>query len=288
MRPAARAGRRTSLDDDRPASANYHANALARGLGLLELLATGDGPKTLIEISAATGLPKSTLVRLLSVLSEMHYVVRVDDRPSYRLGHKVLRLADAYTSTLDLSVVADSYLAPLARRTGQTANLGMLDGDQVIHVGVHEPDRPIRFRTTLGARDHAYCTGLGKVLLSHVESARLADHVPDAPFPRFTDTTVTTMDELARELRRTERRGYALDDNERSVGLRCIAVTVEVEGVPLAAVSVAGPSGEFDRDRQQTFLELLRETAADLAADPDAATALHLVHRSLRPAQTVL
>lgn len=288
MRPAARPSRRTSLDDDRPASANYHANALARGLGLLELLATGDGPKTLIEISAATGLPKSTLVRLLAVLNEMHYVVRVDDRPSYRLGHKVLRLSESYTSTLDLSVVADTYLAALARQTGQTANLGMLDGDQVIHLGVHEPDRAIRFRTSLGARDHAYCTGLGKVLLSQVDAATLAEHIPASPFPRFTDTTVTTMDELVRELRRVERRGYALDDNERSIGLRCVAVPVEVDGVPLAAVSVAGPSGEFDRDRQQTFLEVLRETAAELAADPDAATALTLVHRSLRPAQTVL
>lgn len=284
-RPAAvRSSRRGSIDDEKPASANYHANALARGLGLLELLAAGSEPLTLIDISESTGLPKSTLVRLLSVLGEMDYVARVDDRPSYRLGHKVLRLANAYMSSLDLSVVADTYLAPLAEHTGQTANLGMLDGDQVIHVAVHEPDRPIRFRATSGTRDHSYCTGLGKVLLSKAPEDRLVDHLPPAPFPRFTDQTITTMDELLRELRRIERRGYAFDDNERSVGLRCVAVPIELDGESVAAVSVSGPSGEFGPDRQQVYLERLQETAADLAGDPDAAAALLIVHRSLRPA----
>lgn len=284
--PVSRSSRRGSVDDDKPASANYHANALARGLALLELLATSPQPQTLIDLSVSTGLPKSTLVRLLSVLGEMDYVARVDDRPSYRLGHKVLRLSNAYMSSLDLSVVADRYLGPLAERTGQTANLGMLDGDQVIHVGVHEPDRPIRFRANVGARDHSYCTGLGKMLLSQLEASERAGHLPEEPFPRFTDDTITTMDELRRELGRIKRRGYAFDDNERSVGLRCVAVPVEVDGVSLAAVSVSGPSGEFDRDRQQSYLDRLQETATELAGDPDTAAALQIVHRSLRPAQT--
>lgn len=285
MARTVRSARRTSVDDDRPASANYHANALARGLALMELLATGDEPQTLVEISDATGLPKSTLVRLLAVLNEMDYIVRVDDRPSYRLGHKVLRLSNAYMSSLDLSVVADAYLAPLAERTGQTANLGMLDGDRVIHVSVHEPDRPIRFQASVGMRDHTYCTGLGKVLLAQLSESERDQHVPDDPFERYTDQTITSMDELNRELTRIGRDGYGFDDNERSVGLRCVAVPVEVDGVCLAAVSISGPSGEFGPDRLQGYLDRLRATAAELAGDPDTAAALHIVHRSLRPAR---
>lgn len=284
MNRPARSARRTSVDDQRPVSANYHANALARGLALLELLAAGPEPRTLIDISESTGLPKSTLVRLLAVLSEMEYVVRADDRPSYRLGHKVLGLSNAYMSALDLSVVADAYLGPLAERTGQTANLGMLDGDQVVHVGLHEADRPIRFQASLGMRDHAYCTGLGKVLLATLDPAVLADHVPEEPFARYTDQTITSLDELRRELRRVERLGYAFDDNERSVGLRCLAVPVVADGQCLAAVSVSGPSGEFGPDRQQSYLERLQDTATELAGDPDAVAAMNIVHRSLRPA----
>jgi DNA-binding IclR family transcriptional regulator len=272
---------RVSVDDLRPASANYHANALARGLALLELLAARATPQTLTDFSNATALPKSTLVRLLSVLTEMEYVVRIDDRPSYRLGYKVQRLATAYVSALDLSVVAEAYLAPLAAELGQTANLGLLDGDQVLQVCVSEPDRQLRFMTHPGARDHAYCTALGKLLLSRLDPAVLPNRTPPEPFPAFTDNTITSFDGLARELRKVTRRGYALDDAERSVGLRSVAVGVPVGGECPAAISISGPAGEFTPAQQALFVEQLRAVAADLAADEDFAAALGIVLRSL-------
>jgi DNA-binding IclR family transcriptional regulator len=282
MARASGTARRTSVDDARPASANYHAAALARGLALLEMLAAKPEPLTLGDFSDATALPKSTLVRLLAVLSEMEYVVRVDDRPAFRLGHKVQRLASAYVSTLDLSVVAESYLGPVARRTGQTANLGVLDGNQVLHICVAEPDRPLRFTTALGARDHTYCTGLGKVLLAELPDEQLADRLPAEPFPAFTDSTITTLAELRRDLRRVGRRGYALDDSERNVGLRCVAVGVRVGADCLAAVSVSGPAGEFTAAKQREFVATLDEVAKAMADDADFTAALRIVHRSLR------
>lgn len=276
--------RRKKPTEERPASANYHVNALARGLGLLEQMAAQARPTTLNDFTAATGLPKSTLVRLLSVLSELEYAVRVDDQPSYRLGHKVQRLATAYVSSLDLSVVADQHLRPVADETGQTANLGVLDGSQVLHICVAEPDRPLRFRQPPGARDWSYCTGLGKMLLSYVDSALLPACTPDEPFPAYTEQTITTVEQLGRELRRTRRRGYALDDNERGVGLRCVAVPILVDDECLAAISVSGPSGEFTAARQESYVAALQKAAEALVADPDFEAALKIVHRSLRPA----
>ena len=260
-----------------PASANYHANALARGLALLEVLAAESQPLTLKDLSNSTALPKSTLVRLLAVLSEMEYVVRLDERPSYRLGHKVHRLASSYLSTLDLTVVARAYLRPLAERTGQTANLGVLDGDQVLRLCVVEPDRPLRFTTALGSRAHAYCTALGKALLADLPDAAL----PAEPFPAFTARTITSVDDLHRDLRRTARRGYALDEGEHSFGLRCVAVPVRVDGRCLAALSVSGPAGEFTSARQHEYVALLDEAAKIMPDDPDFTTALRIVHRSL-------
>jgi IclR family acetate operon transcriptional repressor len=270
------------VDQTRPPSANYHANALARGLALLEQLATGSEPQTLGDFSAATDLPKSTLVRLLSVLGEMEYVVRVDDRPSYRLGHKVQELATAYVSSLDLSVVASSYLASLAAQTNQTANLGVLDGDRVLHVSVSEPDRPLRFTAATGTRDLTYCTGLGKVLLAAADPATLAGRVPPEPFPAATANTITSFADLHKELAKILRSGYALDDNERSVGLRCVAVPVLTDGETLSAISVAGPSAEFSGAHQQQYVAQLRDVAATMAQDGDFRAALRVVHRSLR------
>lgn len=280
----ARVTRQASVDDSKPASANYHANALARGLALLEMLASASQPLTLGEFSDSTALPKSTLVRLLAVLSEMEYVVRVDDRPSYRLGHKVQRLADSYVSTLDLTVVAQSYLKPVALTTGQTANLGVLDGDRVLHICVAEPDRPLRFTSALGARDHTYCTGLGKVLLSELPDEQVAGTVPAEPFEAFTGDTLTSLDDLRRDLRKTVRRGYALDDNERSTGLRCVAVAVRVGGECQAALSVSGPAGEFTPARQHEYVAALNGIAKSMSEDPDFVTALQVVHQSLRTA----
>ncbi|GIF65625.1 IclR family transcriptional regulator [Asanoa ishikariensis] len=275
---------RISVDDAKPASANYHANALARGLALLEMLAAAPDPLTLTEFSDATALPKSTLVRLLAVLSEMEYLVRVDDRPSYRLGHKVQRLAAAYVSNLDLTVVAERYLQPVAEQTGQTANLGVLDGDQVLHICVAEPDRPLRFTSSLGARDHTYATGLGKVLLSALPDDQVAAAVPAEPFAAFTDSTMTTLADLRKDLKKVARRGFALDDSERSVGLRCVAVPVRIDGDCLAAISVSGPSGEFSTAKQQVYVAALDEAAKAVTDDPDFVTALRIVHRSLRVA----
>ncbi|MGI5228810.1 IclR family transcriptional regulator [Actinoallomurus sp. CA-142502] len=272
------------IDEARPASANYHANALARGLALLEQMAMRPEPPTLGDFSESTALPKSTLVRLLSVLCELEYAVRVDDRPSYRLGHKVQRLATAYVSSLDLSEVAGRYLRPVADKTGQTANLGVLDGAQVLHICVTEPDRPLRFMAPPGTRDHAYCTGLGKVLLSYIDPGQLPASTPDEPFPAFTEATTTTLAELAEELAMTRERGYALDDNERSAGLRCVAVPLLIGGECLAAISVSGPSGEFTEPQQEEYVAALRAAAEGLTADPDFDAALRIVHRSLRPA----
>jgi DNA-binding IclR family transcriptional regulator len=276
-------GRPRLVDATRPASANYHAHALARGMVLLEELAAGTRPLSLNDLAAATQLPKSTLIRLLSVLADLEYVVRVDDRPSYRLGHKVQALAAAYVTSLDLSVSAAKYLAPLAQRTGQTANLGALDGDQVLHICGSEPDRPLRFTAAPGTRDDAYCTGLGKLLLAYVDESRLRLHTPAEPFQKFTGKTITTLDALARELRRTRKQGFALDDNELSVGLRCVAVPVILDGQCRAAISVSGASAEFTPKKQDDYAEQLTEVAGELADDSDFAAALRIVSRSLRP-----
>lgn len=265
---------------------NYHTQALTRGLQLLELFSSSRPPVTFIEIHENSGLPKSTLVRLLSALTEADFITKIDERPAYRLGHKVLTLADAYVSSLDISDLAGDYLDTLATVARQTANIGVLDGTDVLHVCVRTPNRPLRFEQPTGARSPAYCAGLGKALLAALDAAELPAHLPPAPYPRYTDRTITTQAELDAELRRTKRRGYAVDDNENSVGLRCVAVTLSHEGETLGALSVSGPSGEFGQSDQRRYVEALSETAEKLMSDPDVVAVLRRIHDSLRGSVT--
>lgn len=265
---------RGTTDEERPVSANYHANALARGLSLLEQLATASEPLTLSTLSDHTGLPKSTLIRLLSVLAELEYVVRLDDQPSFRLGHKVQHLARGYERALDVRALASQEMKRLAESTGHTANLGVLDGPQVVHVCVEESGRPLRFTSAVGSRDELYCTGLGKVLLSGLAADELPGRLPVEPYATFTDKTITSLTELSADLRKVRRRGYGVDDNERSVGLRCLAVPLELDGRTVAALSVSGPAAEFGAAAQRDYYQQVAAAAQRLLESPDFVTAI--------------
>src|SRR5689334_23902709 len=236
---------RGAMPDEQRGKSNYHTHALARGLLILETVAAQRDPATLTEIHAASGLPKSTIVRLLSALMDEEYLVRVDERPSYRLGHKVIALANAFMEALSVPDLVRPQLLSLAAETRQTANLAVLDGTHVLHVAVEPPARPLRLDASVGDRAVPYGTGLGKVLLAGLPADELADHLPPLPWTPATPTTITTVEQLEPVVATVRDRGYAYDDEESDEGLRCLAVPVTVNGSTLAALSVSGAAGEF-------------------------------------------
>lgn len=133
-------------------------------------------------------------------------MVRVDDRPAYRLGHRVMTLANACVSSVDVSALAGRHLAVLSERTSQTASLGVLDGTDVVHA----VDRPLRYAIALGTRDPARRMAMGRLLL--------AAHPGEEP---------------TADLRRIAKRGHATESGEHSAGLSAVAVPIP---------SVTGPS----------------------------------------------
>jgi DNA-binding IclR family transcriptional regulator len=243
----------------------YHVAALSRGLAVLTELAAAGTPATLATLSERTGVPKSTLVRLLSVMTELSYVTRVDDRPTFWLGPAVMPLGRAYAASLDITTVAKPVLADVAARTGQTANLGILDGTEVVHLCVVEPDRPIRFLAAPGSRDGTYHTGLGKLLLAYLDPAELAAHLPAEPYPARTRHTIRHRDQLTATLEQIRRDGYAFDDQEGDLGVRCLAVPVRVGDQVIAALSISGPAGELEPGAHPGLVRLLHAAAGSLA-----------------------
>ena len=147
-----------------------------------------------------------------------------------------------------------------------------------------QPDRPLRFNAAPGSRDHLYCTGLGKVLLAGLndeDAASTADR--RVVGERSPPSTITTLpDFLRRDLKKVRTRGYAIDDNERSIGLRCVAVGIEIEGSMLAAVSLSGPSAEFGPTRQKEYASELGRLAESLQQDQDFVVAISNLTAQLR------
>ncbi|RUA27408.1 MAG: hypothetical protein DSY74_02040 [Actinobacteria bacterium] len=246
---------------------SYQSQGLVRALGILRTLGTTERALGLADLSLAMSLPKSTLVRLLAVLEEQDFVYRSGNPPKYTVGHAVMEISETYRRQADTAEVAGPHLRELAASTGLTANVGVLEGRWVLHVCVEEPDRPLRFRSSNGSLDHTFCTGLGKLLLSRLPEERVADHLPDEPWTAFTPHTLTTRADLTAEFERIRTQGYSLDDQERDLGVICLAVPVVTEADVNVAVSVSGPAGELSPERREELLPALQGVADELAAN---------------------
>lgn len=255
---------------------SYHSQGLTRGLAVLRLLGKAQEPMSLAELSKQMDLPKPTLLRLLSVMDDEGFVAKAGDPPVYSLGPSVFQIAESL-GDVDLVSTAFGTLKTLADQLGFTANLGVLQGRSVLHLCVEEPERALRIAAG-GFLDHTYCTGLGKMLLSTLETDQIAQHLPESePWETFTPRTITTRAALEQELQRVRDHGYSVDDQERNRGVRCIAVRVPTKASFALSLSVSGPVGEISESEVPRVLEALRNAADTLAGLPRMEAALESV-----------
>lgn len=263
------------MSSSQPASnGTYRSQSLTRGLEVLRALAAAREALTLQQLNDVTAIPKPTLVRLLAILTAEGCVVRLDDRPTYGLGPTVMEIAAGVSADMDPETVARPRMETLTLAAGHTANLGVLSGDEVLHVCVVLADRPVRYTAHSGTRDAVWCTGLGKALLAFTGSQQVARILRGRKLEARTSKTITTKAALDAELKETRRRGWSHDDEEGAEGLRCFAVPVMVDGECVGALSLSGPAAELDRSESEKFVPLLEAAAADLAADPRLARGL--------------
>jgi DNA-binding IclR family transcriptional regulator len=254
---------------------NYQIRALDRGLDILEAFSIQSPELSIKDLAARTGLPKPTVIRLLSVLVERGYVERLADSEGYRLGVRTLEISSVFLETTSVEVEARPIMTRLAHATGQTANLGILDNYQVVHIAVVAPDRPVRFWASIGKREDAYVSGLGKVLLTGLSDDQL-DHYLSLQRPALTPYTITDAEALRQELRLTSQRGWAIDRQESNRGVACVAAPVrDATGAIVAAISISGLQSEFEAGSMlESFAAQVRaaadETSTRLGWKPDA------------------
>ena len=263
----------TVLDMEQRAK-SYHSQGLHRGLAILRLLGEAGGPLTLASVASQLDLPKSTAIRLLNVMEEEGFVRRFGEPPAYSIGHAVHEIAESYRAPTMAEVTAP-VLSRLADEVGFTANLGVLEGPSVLHLHVAEPQRALRFATG-GTLDYAYCTGLGKMLMSVLADDEIDAHLPESePYASWTPHTLTTRAEIVADLERIRETGRSIDGEERNRGVTCMAVLLPTDHAPALALSVSAPSGELDEPAREQMLPVLTAAAAELVDLPgfDAAIA---------------
>jgi IclR family transcriptional regulator, acetate operon repressor len=237
--------------------------SLDRALNLLELLADAGGSMRLAELEVATGLPLPTIHRLIKSLVHNGYV-RQEPSKRYSLGPRLIRLGE--TASRNLGSFARQHLVELVARIGETANMAVLEGDAIVYVAHVQSDHSMRMFTEVGHRVYAHCTGVGKAVLAQMRDDEVLALLRRTGMPAKTTRSHTDPGALLSELNEVRDQGWAVDDAEQEIGVRCIAVPL-VGAPTLSAISVSGPSGRITIGRITEIAPVLQEAAARLVDD---------------------
>lgn len=245
----------------------YRVQVLDRAFTILNALAE-DGPELgLTELSGRLRLHKSTVHRLLMMLEQNRYVEKNPSSAQYRLGWKLFELGMQAVARRDLFQLAPPIVEWLMAETGETAHLGILREGEVVSVVNAESQQTVRTPSTVGRRAPAHCTSVGKAILAFLPRQQVVEFVRTHGLRSYTRNTITRLSLLESELRRTRELGYAVDDEEREDGLRCIGAPVrDHTGRIVAAISIAGPAFRVGQDRLPALAASVMSGAARLSA----------------------
>jgi IclR family acetate operon transcriptional repressor len=246
--------------------------ALDRALVILRALAEGEG-MSLTELAEASGQAPATVYRVLSTF-QAHGMVEV--QPATQLwfvGQAAFRIGSAFLGRTSFVEQARVVMRELMADTGETANLAIADGGQVVFLSQVETHEPIRAFFRPGTRGPIHASGIGKALLAYLAEPAVARIVREQGLPAFTPRTITDPARLAAAMAEIRERGWAVDDEERTEGMRCIAAPIFNEfREAVAGVSISGPVVRMNRERGRDFGARVR-AAADRITEAIGGTA---------------
>lgn len=237
--------------------------SIERAFGLLEAMADAGGMMGLSQLATESGLPLPTIHRLVRTLVDLGYL-RQEPSRQYVLGPRLIRLGES--SSHMLSIWARPHLAHLVDELGESANLAMLDSDQIVYVAQAPSRHSMRMFTEVGRRVFAHCTAVGKAILAEMPADQVEQLLERTGMPRFTPQTITDQEVFFDALATIAEQGYAIDESEQETGVRCVALTVP--GAPARlALSLSGPAVRMTDDLVERAVPLMREAGASLARD---------------------
>lgn len=235
----------------RPVKSALHA------IDVLEFLAARpDQPSRMREIAEATGIPRSSLYALLRTLTERGWVRRDPSGTLYAVGLRVLMTGISYLDSDATLRTVKPWLESLNESLAETVHLARLDGRDIVYLATKESTQYLRVINRVGRRLPASSTSLGKALLAAQPPAQLDGHLYD-PLPRLTNFTITERSALDVDLDQVRHRGYAIDLEENTLGLKCFGFALPIQFPPIDAISCSVPLARLSPEREQTIVETM-------------------------------
>ena len=237
---------------------------LQKTLDILESIKKQGSGNGLAEVARSVSMPKATVYRILATLEIRGYLDRHAEG-GYRLSNKLFALQPDFSPMQNLLRVAQPFLEELAKECGETVNLGMVDGGEVVVIATAESPQSIRLASKVGNRRCVHTTAIGKALFACMTDDAIRRHVQLKGLSRLTPNSITTQTTLLAEINRIRKQKYAIDDQENEMDGRCIGMTIPGLSNPPAALSISGPVFRMDLRRLRSLVPSLRRYRESIA-----------------------
>lgn len=230
-------------------------------LAVLEYMA-GRSPQRLLDMANDLQMNTSTLNRFLLTLKQHGYVAQEPDTDRYYMTYKICTLGNRINRDKDVRTVCRPYMWQIARTFGESCCLAVEENRKVVYLEIAQtPSNMLRGMQRIGNIAPMHCTGIGKLLLTNYSEEELDQLIKLEGLQRFTEHTLTTKEELLRELAKVKRTGIAYDNEECEIGARCLAGPIyDGDGHVLAGISVTGPSSRLTDEFIERNLDFFRQT----------------------------
>ncbi|MGI5998306.1 MAG: IclR family transcriptional regulator [Lutispora sp.] len=240
--------------------------SVIKAVEVLEELAKSEDGLGVTEISNRLNYGVSATYHLLNTLKQCNIIEQDKKTKKYRIGFELFRICGMAKRQNALASLAQPYLDKLREMVGETSNLVVLDGNEVIYIAQSESTKLLKLFTQLGAKVPFYCTGGGKAILSY-QPKKVQDLVlNNTNFIKFTGNTLSDINELVRELDIIRQQGYAMDNEEREEGVTCIAAPVfDCYGEAIASISISGPTYRLKEKDLSTIINNVIDVAKELS-----------------------
>jgi IclR family acetate operon transcriptional repressor len=257
---------KSSADND-PDSRDGGVQSVDRALSIIETLAEDDEGYRLSDLAVRTGLSTSTVHRLLATLEKRRFVQFDRYESKWHVGAQSFAVGATFARRRNFVAQAMPYLRKLRDLTRETANLAVVDDEHIIVLTRMESREIMRSLTKVGGRVAMVASGVGKAVLATYSDADINAIICRQGMPRLTEKSIVRPSELFRQIEAIRRQGYAVDDEEARIGLRCVAAVVYNDcGEPLAAISVSGMTSRVTEERLPALGRTVCEVAAELTA----------------------
>jgi len=249
-----------------PRKTRYFIKALAKGLSVLQAFGEKGHPLTASEIANALGVSNSTSTRLCYTLTELGFIQR-DSHGRYNLTPKTITFGYSYLSHLTWWEVVNRYLESLYEKVQETVNLAVLDGSEIIYLIRMRKAKYLPFDIRMGTKLPVFCTAMGKVLMAMGPEEKIRVILKTLEFKPLTVHTIMRLDDFIKELEKVREKGYAIADEELSLGIRAIgAPIVDKNGYAIAAINITVPTAKYSlKELEKTLAPEVKLVASQIS-----------------------